>query len=82
MSPPDARSLHLEPESFDAAISRVALMLLPERAKVLAGIHRALKQGGRVAAIVMGAATQCPFLATPLTIAARRAGTCRSSWPT
>lgn len=71
----DARRLDLKPESFDAAISRVALMLIPERAKALAGIHRALRTGGKLAAVVPGTAAQCPFLATPLAIAARCAGT-------
>ena len=36
----DARDLNLEAESFDAAIARLALMLVPERARVMAGIHR------------------------------------------
>jgi SAM-dependent methyltransferase len=71
----DARTLDLEPESFDAAISRVALMLIPERAKALTGICRALRPGGKLAAVVLATAAECPFLATPLTIAARRAGT-------
>lgn len=39
----DARLLELDPESFDAAICRLALMLIPERDKALAGIKRALK---------------------------------------
>lgn len=34
----DARMLELESESFDAAICRLALMLIPERDKALAGI--------------------------------------------
>src|SRR5262245_33302283 len=48
----DARRLELEPETFDAAICRLALMLIPEREKALAGIHRALKPGSRFSAIV------------------------------
>ena len=36
----DARDLDLEPESFDAAISHLVLMLIPERARAMAGIHR------------------------------------------
>jgi SAM-dependent methyltransferase len=71
----DARTLDLEPESFDAAISRVALMLIPERAKALTGICRALRPGWKLAAVVLATAAECPFLATPLAIAARRAGT-------
>jgi ubiquinone/menaquinone biosynthesis C-methylase UbiE len=71
----DARSLDLEPESFDAAISRLALMLIPERAKALAGIRRALKPGRKLAALVLGTAEESPFIAFPLEIAGRRAGT-------
>src|SRR5258708_26800142 len=71
----DARTLDLEPESFDAAISRGALMLIPERAKALTGICRALRPGGKPAAVGLATAAECPFLATPLAIAARRAGT-------
>jgi ubiquinone/menaquinone biosynthesis C-methylase UbiE len=74
----DARDLDLEPESFDAAISRLALMLLPERAQALTGIHRALKPGKKFAALVLGTANECPFIALPLGIAAGRAGTPRA----
>ena len=38
----DARLLELERDSFDAAICRLALMLIPERHKALTAIHRAL----------------------------------------
>jgi SAM-dependent methyltransferase len=62
-------------ESFDAAISRLALMLLPKRALALAGIHRALKPGKKFVALVLATADECPFIALPLGIAARRAGT-------
>ena len=71
----DARDLHLEPESFDAAISRLALMLVPERTRAMAGIHRALKTGKKFAALVLATADECPFIALPIGIAGRRAGT-------
>ena len=71
----DARDLDLEPGSFDAAISRLALMLLPERALALAGIHRALKPGKKFVALVMATAGECPFIALPMGIAARRGWT-------
>jgi len=71
----DARDLDLEPESFDAAISRLALMLLPERPQALAGIYRALKPGKKFVALVMATADECPFIALPMAIAARRGGT-------
>jgi ubiquinone/menaquinone biosynthesis C-methylase UbiE len=71
----DARRLDLEPASFDGAISRLALMLIPERNKALAGIHRALKPGKKFAALVMATAEKCPFIALPMAVAGRRAGT-------
>ena len=71
----DARDLDLEPESFDAAISRLALMLVPERAQAMAGIHRALKTGKKFAALVLATADECPFIALPMRIAGRCAGT-------
>ena len=70
----DARELDLEPESFDAAISRLALMLIPERARALKGIHRALKPGKKFAALVLATADESPLIAFPTAIAARRAG--------
>jgi ubiquinone/menaquinone biosynthesis C-methylase UbiE len=71
----DARDLDLEPESFDAAISRLGLMLLPERGRALAGIHRALKSGKKFVALVLATPDECPLIALPVGIAARRAGT-------
>ena len=62
----DARDLNLEPESFDAAIVRLALMLVPERARVMAGIHQALKPGKKFAALVIGTANECPLIALPI----------------
>jgi ubiquinone/menaquinone biosynthesis C-methylase UbiE len=70
----DARDLNLEPVSFDAAIARLALMLVPERARVMAGIHRALKPGKKFAALVIATADKCPLIALPMQIAGRYAG--------
>jgi ubiquinone/menaquinone biosynthesis C-methylase UbiE len=70
----DARSLDLEPESFDAAISRLGLMLIPEREKALLGIHRALKPGGKLAATVFSSSEQNPLNALPIAIVRRHAG--------
>jgi ubiquinone/menaquinone biosynthesis C-methylase UbiE len=67
----DARLLELEPESFDAAICRLALMLIPEREKALAGIQRALKPGARFAAIVLSTAEKLPHISESLAIARR-----------
>jgi len=70
----DARQLDLEPETFDAAICRLALMLIPERDKALAGIRRALKPGKKLAVVVMPTAEKLSHLAAPLEIARRHAG--------
>ena len=70
----DGRHLELEPESFDAAICRLALMLIPEREKALAGIRRALKPGTRFAAIVLSTAEKEPHISESLAIARRHAG--------
>lgn len=70
----DARALELEPESFDAAICRLALMLIPERNKVLAGIQTALKADARFAAIVLSTADRLPQISESLAIARRHAG--------
>ena len=70
----DARQLDLEPEWFDAAICRLALMLIPERDKALAGIRRALKPGKKLAVVVMSTAEKFPHIAASLAIARRHAG--------
>jgi ubiquinone/menaquinone biosynthesis C-methylase UbiE len=70
----DARALGLEPAFFDAAICRLALMLIPERHKALAGIHRALKPGARFAAVVLSTAEKLPHISESLAIARRHAG--------
>ena len=70
----DACDLRVEPESFDAAISRLALMLIPQRDRALGGIRRALRPGGKLAAIVLSTAARNPYTALPLAIARRHAG--------
>jgi len=70
----DARALKLEPESFDAAICRLALMLIPERDKALVGIQRTLKPRSRFAAIVLSTAEKLPHISESLAIARRHAG--------
>jgi SAM-dependent methyltransferase len=70
----DARLLELEPESFDAAICRLALMLIPERDKALAGIQRALKPGSKFSAIVLSTPEKNPHISESLAIARRHAG--------
>jgi len=69
----DAQAIEVEPGSFDAVITRMMLMLLPEPAKMLAGAYDALKPGGRLGAIVFASAERNAFLSVPLELA-RRAG--------
>ena len=70
----DARSLDLEPDSFDAAISRNGLMLIPDVQRALACIRRALKPGGKLAAVVFSTAEKNPSMALPAAVVRRRAG--------
>ena len=67
----DAQHLDLASNSFDAAISRNCLMLIPDYARALTEIRRVLKPGGRFAAIVFSVPDRCPYLAIPHAIALR-----------
>ena len=58
---------------FDAAISRVGLIYFPDQQRALAGIRRALKPGGRFAAIVYSTPEKNPFFSIPVGIIRRRA---------
>jgi len=58
----DAQRLELPDDSFDVAISRFALMLIPDIPKALAEIHRVLRTGGTLASLVFAS---CPFLSIP-----------------
>jgi SAM-dependent methyltransferase len=69
----DAQRLDLTSGSFDAAISRFALMLIPDVHRALAEIRRALRPGGTFAALVFSTADTVPFLSIPHA-AARRVG--------
>ena len=64
----DAQRLELPGASFDVAISRFALMLIPDISKALAETHRVLRNGGTIAALVF---ESCPFLSIPHSIARR-----------
>jgi ubiquinone/menaquinone biosynthesis C-methylase UbiE len=63
----------LSPASFDAAISRVGLIYFPDQQRALAGIRRALKLGGRFAAIVYSTPDKNQFFSIPVGIIRRRA---------
>jgi ubiquinone/menaquinone biosynthesis C-methylase UbiE len=69
----DGENLDVEPEAFDAVISRVGLIYFPDQQKALSGMRRALKPGGRVAAIVYTTAENNKFFSLPVSIIRRRA---------
>ncbi len=70
----DAERLDLEPGSFEAAISRLGFMYLPDLQAALAGVRRVLKPGGRVSGIVFSTPEQTRFSSGPGGIARGRAG--------
>ena len=69
----DCEALDVEPGSFDAAISRLGLMYLPDKHASLASARSALRPGGRYAAIVFAEPEQNGFFSVPIGIIRRRA---------
>lgn len=63
----------LPPGSFDAVISRVGLIYFPDQQRALRGMHHALREGGRVAAMVYSTADNNGFFSRPVSIIRRRA---------
>lgn len=59
--------------SFDAVVSRVGLIYFPDQQKALAGMRHALRDGGRVAAMVYSTADRNEFFSVPVSIIRRRA---------
>ncbi|HVH24647.1 MAG TPA: methyltransferase domain-containing protein [Pseudonocardia sp.] len=70
----DGEQLDVEPAGFDAVISRLGLIYLPDQPRALAGVYRALRPGGRVAVIVYSGADRNAFFSLPVSIIRRRAG--------
>jgi len=67
----DAQHLDLASDSFDAAISRNCLMLIPDYRLALTEVRRVLTPGGRFAAIVYSTPDRCPYFSIPHAIAFR-----------
>ena len=63
----------LDEGSFDAVISRVGLIYFPARQKALSGMRRALKPGGKLAAVVYSTPENNGFFSVPISIIRRRA---------
>ena len=59
---------------FDAVISRLGLIYLPDQVGALRGIHEALRPGGRVSAVVYSTADRNGFFSVPVSVIRRRAG--------
>ncbi|MGB7950762.1 MAG: methyltransferase domain-containing protein [Candidatus Binatia bacterium] len=57
----NAEKVELDPDSFDAVICRVALILFPNPAKALTEMRRVAKSGGKVAVMVYAALEKNPF---------------------
>jgi len=69
----DGERLDVEEASFDAVVSRLGLIYLPDRATALAGQYRALRAGGRAAAVVYSTPERNAFFSVPVSIIRRRA---------
>jgi ubiquinone/menaquinone biosynthesis C-methylase UbiE len=59
--------------SFDAVISRVGLIYFPDQQAALAGMRRALRDGGRIAAVVYSTPDRNGFFSVPVSIIRERA---------
>jgi SAM-dependent methyltransferase len=63
----------LEPSTFDVVISRLGLIYVPDQQQALRGMRRALRDGGRVAAIVYSTPDRNEFFSIPVSIIRDRA---------
>jgi SAM-dependent methyltransferase len=69
-----AEDLDVAAESFDAVICRLGLMLFVDPARALVAVARALRSGGKVAAVVFTTPAANPFMAKPMQVLLRHAG--------
>jgi SAM-dependent methyltransferase len=69
----DGETLDVDAGTFDAAISRLGLMYMPDKQGALAQARRALRTGGRYAAIVFAEPDRNGFFSVPIGIIRRRA---------
>jgi SAM-dependent methyltransferase len=70
----DAERLEVAAASFDAAVCRLGLMLMPEPLQGLKRIHGALKPGGRLCAMVFSTPEENPCVAIVTATAREFAG--------
>ncbi|HEY7415016.1 MAG TPA: class I SAM-dependent methyltransferase [Ktedonobacteraceae bacterium] len=64
----NAEQLDLPENRYDAAISRLGLMLIPQKQQALMEIRRVLKPGGKIAALVWSKPEHNPLFALYVTI--------------
>jgi SAM-dependent methyltransferase len=69
----DGEELDVEPGHYDAVISRLGLIYFPDQQRALTGIRRALRPGGRVAAIVYSTPDRNAFFSIPVSVIRERA---------
>lgn len=69
----DGEAITVPESHFDAVISRVGLIYFPDQQAALAGMFRALRPGGRIAAVVYSTADRNGFFSVPVGIIRRRA---------
>jgi ubiquinone/menaquinone biosynthesis C-methylase UbiE len=69
----DGEEIDVDEGVYDAVISRVGLIYFPDQQRALAGMRRALRPGGRVAAIVYSTPERNEFFSIPVSIIRRRA---------
>lgn len=62
----DAEDLTCEDNRFDAAISRLGLMYLPDLQRGLQEIMRVLRPGGKLSVVVFTSAEKTPFFSVPV----------------
>lgn len=69
----DGERLDVALGAFDAVICRLGLIYFPDQQAALRGMYRALRPGGRLAAMVYSTADRNGFFAVPVSIIRRRA---------
>ncbi len=70
----DGESPAVDEGAYDAVISRLGLIYLPDQRGALEAHRRALRPGGRTAAVVYSTADRNEFFSIPVSIIRRRAG--------
>ncbi len=69
----DGEALDVPAGSFDAVISRVGLIYFPDQQAALTGMRRALRPGGRIAAVVYSTPEHNAFFSVPISVIRHRA---------